>query len=64
MPVTATKQKPLEVQLLICPECRKPSRIDATAFREAKGNAFCTGPIGDGHRRVRCVPTRFREVVA
>jgi hypothetical protein len=60
-PTTATK--PLEVDLLICPKCRKPSRIDATAFRGTKGAAYCMGPISDGHRKVRCVPVRFVEVV-
>jgi phage/plasmid primase-like uncharacterized protein len=62
MPATVTK--PLEVQILICPVCRKPSRIDGVAFKGTKGRAYCTGPIGDGHRRVKCVPTRFREVVS
>lgn len=58
----ATAAKPLEVQILVCPTCRKPSRIDAVAFKETKGGAYCKGPIGDGHRRIKCVPTRFREV--
>jgi hypothetical protein len=60
MPATATR--PLKVTLLVCPTCRKPSRVDATAFREAKGAAYCTGPVGDGHRRVKCDAVRFQEV--
>lgn len=63
---TATKSKPREISLLCCPDpsCRKVSRIDATAFHSSKGRAYCTGPIGDGHRRVKCVPTTFVEVVS
>jgi hypothetical protein len=59
-PTAATK--PLEIQLLICPTCRKPSRVDAAAFHGSKGRAWCSGPIGEGHRKVKCESVRFREV--
>lgn len=63
---TATKPKPREVVLLCCPDpsCRKVSRIDATAFHGTKGKSYCSGPIGEGHKRARCVATIFREVVS
>lgn len=62
---TSTQTKPREVVLLCCPDpsCKRVSRIDATAYHGSKGRAYCTGPIGDGHRRVKCVPVTFREVL-
>jgi hypothetical protein len=60
-----TATKPLEISLLVCPECRKPSKVDAVAFHSSKGaKSFCSGPIGDGHKRRRCVPVTFREVLS
>ncbi len=59
-----TTTEPLEVDLLVCPECRKPKPINATAFHGSKGRAWCSGPIGGGHRKVKCVPMTFREVVS
>lgn len=58
-----TSTKPREVKLLACPDpsCRRVSRIDASAFHDSKGRAWCSGPIGDGHRKVKCVPVRFVE---
>lgn len=62
--MSATATKPLEIEIPVCPKCRKPSRIDATAFKGTKGAAYCTGPIDEGHKKVRCEPTRFVEVVS
>ena len=62
--MTATQPELLEVTLLICPECRRPSCINATAYRGTKGKAYCHGPIGEGHRTVKCTPVLFREVTS
>ena len=60
----ATKTKAREVVLLACPDpsCQKVSKVDATAYQGTKGKAYCSGPIGEGHRRMRCVAVTFREV--
>lgn len=61
----ATATQAREITLLACPDpsCQRVSRVDATAFHGSKGRAWCSGPIGDGHRKVKCVPVKFREVV-
>lgn len=63
---TATKPKPREVVLLTCPDptCRRVSRVDATAFHGTKGKSWGSGPIDAGHKKRKCEPVVFREVVS
>ena len=60
---TASQTRPLEIVLLVCPTCRRPSKVDATAFKGTKGKAWCAGPIDARHRSVKCQPMKFKEVV-
>jgi hypothetical protein len=59
--MSATATQPLTVTLPVCPveSCRRIGKIPIGHFG---GKEFCSGPIGEGHKKVRMKKATFQMV--
>jgi hypothetical protein len=60
MPVAAPKSsEALTVDLPVCPTCQRVGKIPAGYYG---GKEYCSGPMGEGHKKVRMVKRTFELV--
>jgi hypothetical protein len=49
----------ITVVLPVCPTCKRVGKIPAGYYG---GKEYCSGPMGDGHKKVRMVKRTFEMV--
>lgn len=61
MSVTTTPKAPetLRVELPVCPQCHRIGKIPVGYYG---GKEFCSGPMGQGHKKVRMTKRIFELV--
>jgi len=55
----AKTSEPLTVVLPVCPKCKRVGKIPAGHYG---GKEYCSGPLGEGHKKVRMVKRTFELV--
>lgn len=60
MPTATPKSsETLTVVLPVCPICRRAGKMPGDYY---SGKEYCSGPMGDGHKKVRMEKRTFRLV--